>query len=69
MILAGAGYSRLPLFKKQEGFFVLSNSSACFGFCRHFEYVLLNTIVKLPHALVLLNMVLEVFSVLNTPAA
>ena len=48
---------------------MLPNSSACFGFCRHFECVLLDTIVKLSRALVLLNMVLDVFSVLNAPAA
>ena len=45
---------------------MLPNSSACFGFCRHFECVLLDTIVKLPRAL---NTVLDVFSVLNAPAA
>ena len=38
-----------------------SNSSVHFGFCRHFECVLLNMIVKLHCEVVLLSMVLDVF--------
>ena len=40
---------------------MLPNSSEHFGFCHHFECVLLNTIVKLPREVVLLNTVLDVF--------
>ena len=40
---------------------MLPNSSAHFGFCRHFECVLLNMIVKLHCEVVLLSMVLDVF--------
>ena len=35
---------------------MLPSTSASFGFCRHFECVLLNTIVKLPREVVLLNL-------------
>ena len=42
---------------------MLPNSPACFGFCRHFECVLLNTIVKLPRALVLLNTSVAILNV------
>ena len=61
MILAGAGYSRIPTFQVTRGFLLPPNSSARFGFCRHFECVLLDTVVKLPRELVLLNTVLDVF--------
>ena len=40
---------------------MVSNSSGSFGFCHHFECVLLNTIVKLPHEVVSLDMVLDAF--------
>ena len=59
--LTGAGYSRLPTFQVTGGFLCAPKSSASFRFCRHFECVLLNTIVKLSHKVVLLNMVLGVF--------
>ena len=40
---------------------MLPNSSASFRFCRHFETVLLNTIVKLPCEVVLFNIILDKF--------
>ena len=61
MILTGAGYSRLPTFQVTGGFLCAPKSSASFRFCHHFECALLNTIVKLSHKVVLLNMVLGVF--------
>ena len=53
MVLTGAGYSRLPTFQVTGGFLCAPKSSASFRFCRHFECVLLNTIVKLPRGLAL----------------
>ena len=43
---------------------MLPNSFVRFGFCHHFEYVLLNTIVKLPFKVVLLNTVLDIFGLM-----
>ena len=66
MILTGAGYSRLPTFQVTGGFLCAPQTlPPVFRFCRHFECVLLNTIVKLSHKVVLLNMVLGVL--LNAP--
>ena len=49
------------LCKVTGGFLCAPNSSVHFGFCRHFECVLLNMIVKLHCEVVLLSMVLDVF--------
>ena len=53
--------NRRKLCKVTGGFLCAPNSSAHFGFCCHFECVLLNMIVKLNCEVVLLSMVLDVF--------
>ena len=50
-----------PLFKQQEGFLALSCATLSFLSAAHFESVLLNTKVKLPREVVLLNKVLDMF--------